>query len=264
VSRRDWIKVRSDWWTSLSHADLSGDALAFGVGLMWLADSDPHWQETGSARLVDANGAPLTVHKIGARLRQDRRKCQRMLGELVATCTLVFDADSGCYSFPNYREHQESRDAKYKRQRRESVDNKRTVPVLSTTEAEAEAEADLTPPTPRKRGTATTVMASIADTEQVCDWIAEARRGAGIAKATPPGVTEQTRREVRKPMAKCGASVNDWRKVIARQAASCSGDIDAARKYLTLSTLHRPANFARLLERDDLDSTASAKGWWEA
>ncbi len=254
TKRRDWIKVRSSWWTTPSHADLSGDTLAFGVGLMWLADMDPEWQNTGFARLVDGAGKPLSVRKIGLRLRQDRRKVRRMLSELVESYTLTYDADSDCYIFPNYRDHQESRDARYKRECRQStplsVDSSATVYDRGRGRSRG---SENNPPTPRKTGGATSTMASVADTEQVCAWIASARQRAGIGKARPPAVTEQTRREVRKPMAKCGASLEDWSTVINRQVAACRGDIDSARKYLTLSTLHRPGNFTRLLERDDLD-----------
>jgi hypothetical protein len=256
--RRDWIKVRKDWWESPSHRLISPGARFFGVFLLYLADSDPEWRETGIGRIVGPTGVALGSEDVarlaGVRSRDGRRWVQ----ELIDCGTLHID-DTGCMFFPNYREHQENRSARSMRRARKSVHSEHACEqdVNGEEEEEAEEEADLNPPTPRKRGSATSTMASVEDTKRVCAWIASARQRAGIGKARPPAVTEQTRREVKKPMDKCGATLADWRTVIDRQVAACRGDIDAARKYLTLSTLHRPGNFTRLLERDDLDGVSS-------
>lgn len=259
TKRRDWIKVRKDWWESPSHRLISPGARFFGVYLLYLADSDPDWRESGCARLVGPSGVALGPDDVSRMAGVRSRDGRRMVAELISCGTLDVDSE-GFIFFPNYREHQENRSSRYKRKvtKSDEIHSDFHHQVDAEEEEEAEEEADLNPPTPRKRGAATSTMASVEDTEQVCVWISEARQRAGIGRARPPAVTEQTRRETRKPMAKCGASMDDWRTVIDRQLASCRGDIESARKYLTLSTLHRPANFARLLERDDLDSSTAS------
>ncbi len=259
MKRRDWIKVRKDWWESPSHRLISPAARMFGVYLLYVADGDPTWRETGIGRLVGPGEVALRSEDVARLVGVRSRDGRRWVAELLACGTLHLDRD-GCMYFPNYREHQENPSALRMREHRKTRHCDARSDEKVTGEAEVEAEVEQkNPPTPRKRGAATSVMASVADTTQVAAWISEARQRAGIAKARPPAVTEQTRREVRKPMAKCGATLDDWRKVIDRQRASCAGDFDSARKYLTISTLHRPGNFARLLERDDLDAPVKSK-----
>jgi hypothetical protein len=55
-----------------------------------------------------------------------------------------------------------------------------------------------------------------------------------------------------------------WIKAIRRQARSLAGQPDKAAAWLTTSTIHRPANWQRLMERDDLDpptETTPEPGW---
>lgn len=242
--------------------------MAFGVGLMWLADMDPEWQNTGFARLVDTKGAPLSVRKIGLRLRQDQRKCRRMLSELVDTCTLTYDADSDCYIFPNYRDHQESRDARYKRECRQStghsVDSSATVYDRgrgrgSEVDNTPQPPSGVVPPPAKKRkarkkpkGSYGVEPASVEDTEQVLAWIAKAREWCGF-KASKLTATFANRCYVNVPLTILEASMDDWKRVINRQAVKDKDNPEAGRRYLTLSTLCRPDNFNRMLERDDLD-----------
>lgn len=90
--------------------------------------------------------------------------------------------------------------------------------------------------------------------------IVEARRKLGIAsRETEPKATAI--KQANKPL-ESGHTMDDWRTVIDRAVAANRKDIEAARKYLTLSTLHRPDNFARMLERDDLDGQSQPGGDW--
>lgn len=55
-----------------------------------------------------------------------------------------------------------------------------------------------------------------------------------------------------------------WLKAIRRQARSLAGQPDKAAAWLTTSTIHRKANWQRLMERDDLDPTPDTPeeaGW---
>ncbi len=85
----------------------------------------------------------------------------------------------------------------------------------------------------------------------VTRWIVEARRRLGISSRETDPKPQQVK-QANKPI-DLGHTMDDWQAVIRRAEASNRGDLDAARRYLTLSTLHRPDNFARMLERDDLD-----------
>lgn len=94
----------------------------------------------------------------------------------------------------------------------------------------------------------------------VIRWIAESRRRLGIAsRESDPGATQV--KQANKPL-DSGHSLADWETVIRRAEVNNRGNLEAARKYLTLSTLHRPDNFARLLERDDLDGQSQPGGDW--
>ena len=70
------------------------------------------------------------------------------------------------------------------------------------------------------------------------------------------------RQQVSKPP---GATTELWLTAIRRQARSLRNDRDGASKWLTTSTIHRPQNWQRLLERDDLDPPQEPKnperGW---
>ncbi len=106
MARRDWIKVRSAWWTDPDHAELGGCVLGFGIFLLHLADSDPTWRDTGVGRLVNGRGTALTLSSIARRTGVERRQADSWLGKLLGVGTLAVDAD-GTYYFPNYRKHQE-------------------------------------------------------------------------------------------------------------------------------------------------------------
>ncbi len=144
VARRDWIRLRSAWWTDPDHSGLSFGAKAFGPFLFWIADGDPTWRVTGRGRLLGASGAALGLQHVcsmaGARLREVRR----WVGELVDVGTLRID-DSGAYYFPNYRKHQEDPSASRKRRQRDShgtVTGKVTGDVTGEVEVEAEVEVE--------------------------------------------------------------------------------------------------------------------------
>ncbi len=257
--RRDWYKVRSSLWTSVSHAHLRGSAYLLLGFLLWIADGDPEWRERGSARLMNADGTPMTVGQIGkiARLRSDA--CRSAVDQLQIVRTLLTDDDGYLY-FPNYREHQEDPSAKRKRKSRASVTVTSGVTVEAEAEAEAEAEGVRKTSNKPTSGVAAKRQsddwlarsAGLAPTElarTVLGWIQAARKRKGVKvgkayRATPKRVTAICARIDE------GATIEDWWNVIERDVHST--DKRKAERYLTPETLLRPANFERLAGWDHI------------
>lgn len=100
-----------------------------------------------------------------------------------------------------------------------------------------------------------------ADAECVVRLIVEARRRLGV-KSTMRAVTERQATRVRRPFNTRGPltdeQMQEWRMVIDRAEASCRKHPTTAhgkptKDFLTLSTLSRPDNFDRYVERDELE-----------
>lgn len=112
-TRRDWIKIRTAYWDSPSHAELSPYAYAIGPRLMALADVDD-WRDEGRARLVSATGQPLDVRSIARKCNayspEEQQAVMCAIDELIAVGTMALDAE-GYLGFPKYREHQENKGA---------------------------------------------------------------------------------------------------------------------------------------------------------
>ena len=198
MKRRDWIKVRKDWWESPSHRLISAAARMFGTYLLYLADGDPTWRETGVGRLVGPGGVALGSDEV-SRLAQVRsRDGRRWVAELLACGTLHLD-ESGYLYFPNYREHQENRSAKSMRKVRKGVHSEQgcehNVNGEEEEEAEVEEEVDLKAPQPpagvvppakkrasrkKPKGSYGVDPASVEDTDTVLGWIAKARKWCGF------------------------------------------------------------------------------------
>jgi hypothetical protein len=280
VKRRKWIKVHESWWTTPNHASVKSDTLGFGIHLMMLADSDPDWRETGSARLLNGRKRPLSLAELSSICRVDPRKCKRMLIELIECGTVDLCEETGCYIFPNYREYQEDSSAKRHRKRRDIHVN---VPVNVTGEEEGEEEGeqkknyvyvDGSAPSAQNPSTNTQVGIPGIPTEEqaqqanrremavhVAREICQARQRAGI-KSTMPKVTEAMVAAVDRPVKNCGATREDWSTVIRRQEVSCQGDKDKARRFLTWNTLSVPANFSRLMSWEHLDGKRVRRDDW--
>ncbi len=270
MKRRDWIKVRKDWWESPSHRLISPGARYFGVYLLYLADSDPEWRETGVGRLLAPDGSPLCSHDVARMSGSSSRNVARWISELKRVGTLD-ESDCGALSFPTYRNHQENRSSKYRRGSDGDAviqhDYSKDAAEKKKQKQSAEGEVDNTPqppsgvvPPPEKkrkprkkpRGSYGVDPASVEDADLVLGWIAQARQLCGISARTQ-SATFANRCYVNVPMVLLEATTDDWAKVIRRQAVKEQSNPEMARRYLTLSTLCRPDNFSRMLERDDLD-----------
>lgn len=270
TKRRDWIKVRKDWWESPSHRLISPGARYFGVFLLYLADSDPEWRDTGVGRLLAPDMSPLCSQDVATLSGSSLRNVRRWIEELKRVGTLS-EFDDGTLCFASYRDHQENRNTKYKRaalanaERQHESSTKAAEKKRQKEEGEEEADntpqppAGVVPPPAKKRkarkkpkGSYGVEPASVEDTEQVLAWIAKAREWCGF-KASKLTATFANRCYVNVPLTILEASMDDWKRVINRQAVKDKDNPEAGRRYLTLSTLCRPDNFNRILERDDLD-----------
>ncbi len=197
MARRDWIRVRSRWWTDPDHAGLSFGAKAIGPFLFWLADGDPTWRETGQGRLLGPSGAALGPEDVarmaGARLREVRR----WVAELVAVGTIL-RSDDGVLYFPNYRTHQE--DPSAKRVRAHRARNVTVTPDV-TGEVEAEAEEEQRQKeesfaAPKRRATRPSLALS-SDACEVAQYLYDAIRShtpAFMADAKPATIESKLER----------------------------------------------------------------------
>lgn len=134
--RRAWMKVWHSWWTSRSHDDLDGVALAVGLAAMSVAnglwDEMPCTCEASQGRhrdghrdaevtgavtpserhrdviwLVTPTGSPKSVESIARLARFGAEETAHALDALVEVGTLERRAD-GAYGFPHLIEYQES------------------------------------------------------------------------------------------------------------------------------------------------------------
>lgn len=100
------------WWTTESHRELSGYALALGPYLIVEAkrSRDP-------GRIITENGRPLSLSVIAREMRFPEAELARGIEELVTVGTLQRDAD-GVLWFPNFERWQESGSASRMRRHR--------------------------------------------------------------------------------------------------------------------------------------------------
>lgn len=92
--------------------------------------------------------------------------------------------------------------------------------------------------------------------DAVCVLLGDAMRDvAGSTKRNPDPASKANRDMISKVWRREQATLDDWRDVIAAQAESVRHDRKAWR-FLCLSTIHRPANWARL--RDAIGTCATA------
>lgn len=256
--RRDWIKVRSAWWTDPDHVNLTGHALRFGVYLLYLADSDPDWQESGNARLVDGRGVALGLSDVCARAGVRLREGRRWVNALLVAGTLDVDSE-GAYFFPNYRKHQENPSAKRKRKQR---DSHAKASVTVTVEEEEEEEAEDTKQRlsePVSKQDAFKAAHGLTRSELAGQVVAHLRlrkREAG-GKVRVSKLSKSQVDRVCKPLNK-GHSLADWLYVIDRQSELCMLKPDEL-EWFTLSTLSGP-NFLRRLDAEPVSVQDTGDG----
>ena len=115
----------------------------------------------------------------------------------------------------------------------QSVTPYRTVPSLTVPKTELSKPKGSTPRIP-------------ADCQEVYDAMRDGLRKLN-PKATGPRHSKENQRLVRAPMTACGATLDDWKAVIAAKVAEGMARPES-RKYLRLATLGIPKNFQRALD----------------
>ena len=106
-----WAKIWDDWWTSRSHSELGGVALAVGARLISVANA-----AKVRGQITTPDGAPRTCAAIAREVRFPEDQVAQAFEELHACGTLAKN-ESGVWFFPNFLAYQEDPTTAKKRER---------------------------------------------------------------------------------------------------------------------------------------------------
>lgn len=265
AERARWRKVWTDLWSTPSHVALDSTALYVAVTCIVHAS----WERgRPDARLL-VGATPMPVDALARICRLPARRVRRALAELEAVGTVAMV--EGAVTLPRFGRWQETADAARKRRARSSEsppddppDSPGQGPGLREAEGEAEAEGeppkppvqasdggDFPPTQAELRAMENDPRFDLASPEPdlaaqvlrlLCDAVQDLTGKPGGPRDVPTNrdmIAKATKRE--------GATLEDWRRVIAAQAESVRHKPEAW-GYLCLSTITRARNWARLAD----------------
>lgn len=160
---------------------------------------------------------------------------------------------------PNYLEAQETpqsdahRCREYRARRlahkRETIRDETDTPRHAVTRRDTPSVPSVPSVPSKPKRAATRIALTTDDIQKIRESLVAARRHHGIHSQKPGKLTPDIRDMVEAPI-KRGYTVADWLTVIETSKRS-QKDPDKTRKHLSLSTLHLPKNFARMMEWSD-------------